>query len=91
MLRDGEVKWVPVSAAAKSLGVSTKRVYQIIDAGGLVSMKVDATVLVSARSVEDRVGWMSARKHNARIMARRLAGTFEAGRNGEVENGSKGR
>ena len=91
MLRDGEVKWIPVSTAAKTLGVSTKRVYQIIDAGGMVSMKVDSTVLVSARSVDDRVRWMRARAHNAMIMERRLAGSREGGVKGGVDGGSKGR
>lgn len=50
MAYDGEVKWVPVRTAAKTLGVSMARVYQLIAAGELVSMKVDLTVLVSMRS-----------------------------------------
>jgi excisionase family DNA binding protein len=54
MLRDGDVKWVPVRTAAKMLGVSMKRVYQLIESGTLSSMKVDCTVLVSVRSVESR-------------------------------------
>ena len=54
MAYDGEVKWVPVRTAAKALGVSMARVYQLIDKGELVSMKVDLTVLVSMRSCAAR-------------------------------------
>jgi hypothetical protein len=54
VLRDGEVKWIPVSAAGKMLGVSRQRVYQLIDQGVLLSMKVDKTVLVSHKSVVTR-------------------------------------
>lgn len=54
MLYDGEVKWVPVRTAAKTLGVSMARVYQLIERGELVSMKVDLTVLVSIRSCHAR-------------------------------------
>lgn len=54
MLRDGEVKWLPVQTAAKMLGVSMTRVYQLIGAGVLLSIKVDSTVLVSQRSIETR-------------------------------------
>jgi len=52
---DGEVKWLPVSSASKQLGVSVPRVYQLIERGDLVSMKVDSTVLVSCRSIQTRV------------------------------------
>jgi len=51
---DGEVKWVPVRTAAKTLGISMARVYQLIARGELVSMKVDMTVLVSMRSCNAR-------------------------------------
>jgi hypothetical protein len=54
MLRDGDVKWLPVLTAAKKLGVSMARIYQLCDRSMLVSIKVDNTVLVSARSVEMR-------------------------------------
>lgn len=54
MLRDGEVKWIPVRTAAKMLRVSMARVYQLIESGVLLSVKVDMTVLVSQRSVEAR-------------------------------------
>jgi len=54
MAYDGEVKWVPVRTAAKTLGVSMARVYQLIEKGDLVSMKVDLTVLVSIRSCSAR-------------------------------------
>lgn len=54
MAYDGDVKWVPVRTAAKTLGVSMARIYQLIDKGELVSMKVDLTVLVSMRSCNAR-------------------------------------
>ncbi|MBE3046026.1 hypothetical protein IMZ48_26500 [Candidatus Bathyarchaeota archaeon] len=54
MAYDGDVKWVPVRTAAKTLGVSMARVYQLIEKGDLVSMKVDLTVLVSMRSCNAR-------------------------------------
>lgn len=54
MIYDGDVKWVPVRTAAKTLGVSMARVYQLIKDGELVSMKVDLTVLVSMRSCNAR-------------------------------------
>jgi hypothetical protein len=47
---DGDVKWVPVRTAASMLGVSMCRVYQLVEAGELLSIKVDNTVLVSQRS-----------------------------------------
>lgn len=56
MQHDGEVKWIPVSAAAKALGVSKQRVYQLVGEGLLVAVKVDRTWLVSARSVDGRIG-----------------------------------
>lgn len=58
MMYDGEVKWIPVSAAAKSLKVSRQRIYQLVGEGVLVAVKVDRTWLVSARSVSSRVGQM---------------------------------
>jgi hypothetical protein len=54
MAIDYDVKWVPVRTAAKSLGVSMARVYQLIKAGELQSRKVDLTVLVSLRSCDRR-------------------------------------
>lgn len=52
---DGEVKWIPVCQAGKMLRVTRQRVYQLIDAGSLVSMKINNTVLVSHRAVEARI------------------------------------
>lgn len=60
MVYDGDVKWVPVRTAAKQLGVSMARVYQLIKDGSLVSVKSDMTVLVSMRSCSARqleLGW----------------------------------
>lgn len=50
-----DLRWIPVSAAAKLLLVSRQRVYQLIDAGALVAQSVDGTVLVSQRSIEARI------------------------------------
>lgn len=65
LTRDGEVKWLPVRTVAKRLGVSMARVYQLIEAGDLCSIKVDLTTLVSCRSVESRELEMRGRKRRA--------------------------
>lgn len=52
---DGEVKWIPVRAAAKLLGVSRQRVARLCKVGGLVSVSMEGTRLVSLRSVEMRI------------------------------------
>jgi len=52
---DGEVKWVPVSAAAASLGVTETRVYQLIGNESLSAVKVNRTWLVSVRSINARI------------------------------------
>ena len=57
---DGDVKWIPTSAARKLLGVSRQMVYQLIETGSLVSVKCDHTVLVSQRSVEARIALLRA-------------------------------
>jgi hypothetical protein len=62
---DGDVKWVPVSAAASRLGISRTRVYQLIGEGALLSIKVDSTVLVSAKSCDLRVAESDRRGRNA--------------------------
>jgi hypothetical protein len=54
MIYDGDVKWVPVRTAAKTLGVSMARIYQLIASGDLTSMKVDCTTLVSLKSCNAR-------------------------------------
>lgn len=54
MLSEVEIKWVPVRTASKLLGVSMKRVYQLIEEGSVTSRKVDCTVLVSVRSLVRR-------------------------------------
>jgi excisionase family DNA binding protein len=43
---------VPVRTAAKRLGVSQARVYQMIEEGKLSSIKMDSTVLVFESSIE---------------------------------------
>jgi len=54
MVHDGDVKWVPVRTAAKMLGVSMTRVYQLVEDGELTGMKLDLTTLVGVRSIEVR-------------------------------------
>lgn len=61
---DGDVRWVSVSTVAKMLGISRQRVYQLIEAGGLVSVKDSNTVLVSFRSVEARGALLDREKEN---------------------------
>jgi len=65
MSYDGEVKWLPVSAAASRLGISRARVYQLIEDQVLLSIKVDATVLVSTRSCEARSAELGRGKRHA--------------------------
>lgn len=65
MIYDGDVKWVPVRTAAKTLGVSMARIYQLIAAGDLVSMKVDMTTLVSLKSCNARQLLLEEVKKNA--------------------------
>jgi excisionase family DNA binding protein len=51
-----QVGAIPVSAAAKRLGVTPARVYQMIEEGKLTSVKIDKTVLV----FESAVTWAEA-------------------------------
>jgi len=51
---DGDIKWIPVRAAAKMLGVSRQRVAYLCKIGLLVSVIYESTRLVSLRSVEVR-------------------------------------
>jgi hypothetical protein len=53
--REMSMGWVPISTAAKLLGVSRQRIYQLIGQSKLGSRKVDCTVLVSAVSIEQRM------------------------------------
>jgi excisionase family DNA binding protein len=43
---------VPVRTAAKQLGVTAARVYQMIEEGKLIAQKVDKTVLVFESSID---------------------------------------
>jgi len=52
---DGDVKWIPVRAAAKLLNVSRQAVARQCRTGGLVSVLYEHTRLVSLRSVENRL------------------------------------
>lgn len=49
------VKWVPTSVARRRLGVSKQRVYQLIQTGGLAGGRIDGIMMVSSRSIEDRL------------------------------------
>ena len=51
-----------MSAAARMLRVSRQRIYQLIANGSLVWMKVNASVLVSHRSVEARVALLQSER-----------------------------
>lgn len=62
MVYDGNVKWLPVSAAAKTLGVSVQRVYVLVSKGQLASLQVDKTILVSANSIRARLIDQATRK-----------------------------
>jgi hypothetical protein len=50
-----EVNWIPVRAAAKMLKVSRQRVHELCRRGDLRSEMVEHTLLVSLRSVVERV------------------------------------
>jgi excisionase family DNA binding protein len=50
-MRQLELFWIPVSSAARLLGVSKSRVYQMIEEGKLRSQTMDATTLVEEASV----------------------------------------
>lgn len=49
-----DVRWIPVCAAKKILGVSRQRVYQLIEEGALTSVKSGGTVLVGRHAVMAR-------------------------------------
>ena len=51
---DGDVKWIPVRAAAKMLGVSRQRIQRLCKTDQLVSIVIESTRLVSLRTVEMR-------------------------------------
>lgn len=44
--------WIPVRTAAKMMGVSRSRVYQLVDAGDLKALRQDRTWLVHRASVD---------------------------------------
>jgi len=49
------VRWVPTAVARKLLGVSKQRVYQLIESGALAANRVEGILLVSVRSIDDRL------------------------------------
>ena len=56
---------IPGSAAAKRLGVSASRVYQMIEEGKLIAQRIDKTVLVFESSVEWAEVMRTGRVRNA--------------------------
>jgi excisionase family DNA binding protein len=50
-----DLKWVPVSSAAKSLGVSRQRIYQLTESGLLTWCKIGSVVLISNESINARM------------------------------------
>jgi transposase-like protein len=52
---EGDIRWIPVSAAAQLLGVSRQRVHVLARESRLASRKINDIVLVSVRSIEDRI------------------------------------
>lgn len=61
---ESEVRWIPVAAAATYLRVTRQRVYQLLSAGALVSIRVQGTVLVSYRSVEARIALLTSERRS---------------------------
>jgi hypothetical protein len=52
--REIETAWIPVSAAAKYLGVSRQRIHGLLSEGKLIGKKTDTIWLISLRSCESR-------------------------------------
>lgn len=51
----GDVRWIPVRAAARMLGCSRQRVHKLCQYGQLACLKIEGTVLVSLEAVQARV------------------------------------
>jgi len=49
-----DTRWLPVAEAARLLGVTPQRIYQLIHEGQLHSLKIGATYSVLRRSIEAR-------------------------------------
>ena len=56
------VRWVPTAVARRQLGVSRQRIYQLVQSGVLASCRVDGTLMISARSVADRIVWLTGQE-----------------------------
>jgi len=52
---DDDLRWIPVRSAARRLGVSCARVYQLLHEGQLSSIKMGCTYMVLSRSVDARI------------------------------------
>lgn len=61
---DGDVRWIPASAAGAALKVSRQRVYQLIESGALVHCRFGRSVLVSQRSVDARAALLDREEEN---------------------------
>lgn len=55
ILEQSSVKWVPTSVARRRLCVSKQRVYQLLESGALAGGRIDGTMMVSSRSIDDRI------------------------------------
>jgi hypothetical protein len=65
MLKPGEkfrVNAVSVGMAASDLGISTKRVYQLIRANRLLVDTTRGSLLVLTSSIEKRKAWLASRR-----------------------------
>ena len=50
--------WIPARTAARMLGVSRQRVYQLIADGKIGSVTLDGVFFVSRSTVESRIIWL---------------------------------
>jgi hypothetical protein len=49
------VRWVPTAVARRMLRVSKQRVYQLVKEGKLASCRLDGVLMISSRSIQDRI------------------------------------
>lgn len=59
------LNWISAKSAARRLGVSRQRVYQLTREGKISWRKMDGLVLINGTSVEDRVRARGKGKRNA--------------------------
>jgi hypothetical protein len=51
----GRMAWIPTAVAKRMLGISKQRVYQLVASGALAACRVQGTLFISRRSIEDRL------------------------------------